>query len=212
MCLVLRELQVGVEISLLPTSLALGGESHPTTTSPQGGPAAGGTLQPEARPLVCPRMGISPGERRSQLGGKSLTRSQRPRAGESNPKQPPTAGATVEGAITPGTGENLRRTRRVPPTQAGRETQEAGRKNHEAGECLPQDLGCLEVEEIADGESQCASVPVALPKTGGPSLRMGPAVVVVVIVVVAVVVEEEEEELVVKEEEEIWAPGAAQAQ
>lgn len=90
-----------------------------------------------------------------------------------------------------GTGENQRRAKRVPPTLGGREKQEAGRKNHEAGECLLQDLGYLELEEMGAGESQFVSAPVALPKVGGESLRMGPVVVV---------------------EEEAWALGVAQAQ
>lgn len=77
-----------------------------------------------------------------------------------------------------GTGENQKRTKRVPPTPGGREKQEAGRKTHEAGECLLQDLGYLELEEMEAGERQFPSVPVALPKAGGASLRMGPVVVV----------------------------------
>lgn len=138
---------------------------------------AGGTLQQEAPPPAYPRMGVSHGERKSQLGGMILTSRQRPRAGESNPKHP-TAGAIVEGAIMQGTGENQKRAKRVPPTLGGREKQEAGRKTHEAGECLLQDLGYLELEEMGAGESQLPSVPVALPKVGGASLRMGPVVVV----------------------------------
>lgn len=151
---------------------------------------AGGILQQEAPPPVYPRMGVNPGERRSQLVGMILATSQHPRAGESNPKHP-TAGAIVEGAIMQGTGENQRRAKRVPPTQGGRGKQEAGRKTHEVGECLLQDLEYLQLEEMGAGESQFASVPVALPKVGSASLRMGPAVVV---------------------EEGAWALGPAQAQ
>lgn len=77
-----------------------------------------------------------------------------------------------------GTGENQKRAKRVPPTLAGREKQEAGRKTHEAGECLLQDLEYLEREEMGVGQSQFASVPVALPKVGWASLRMGPVVAV----------------------------------
>lgn len=106
-----------------------------------------------------------------------LTSSPHPRAGESNPKHP-TVGAIVEGAIMQGTGENQKRTKRVPPTQAGRENREAGRKTHEAGEYLLQDLEYLELEEMGVGESQLASIPVALPKVGGASLRMDPVVAV----------------------------------
>lgn len=90
-----------------------------------------------------------------------------------------------------GTGGNQRRAKRVPPTLGGREKQQAGRKNHEAGECLLQDLGYPELEEIRAGESPFVSVLVALPKVGGQSLRMGPVVVV---------------------EEEAWVLGVAQAQ
>lgn len=160
---------------------------------------AGGTLQQEAPPPIYPRMEVSPGERRSQLGGMILTSSQHPKAGESNPKHP-TTGAIVEGAIMQGTGENQKKTKRVPPTLGGRENQEAGRKNHEAGECLLQDLGYLELEEMGDGESLFASVLVALPKVGEASLRMG-LVVIIIIVVVEVEVEVE-----------AWALGVAQAQ
>ncbi len=137
----------------------------------------GGTLQQVALPPVYLRMGVSPGEKRSQLDGMILTSRQHPRAGESNPKRP-IAGVIVEEAITQGTGGNQKRTKRVPPTLGGREKQEAGRKNHEAGECLLQDQGYQEVEEMGAGESQFASVPVALPKAGGASLRMGQVVVV----------------------------------
>lgn len=92
----------------------------------------------------------------------------------------------------PGTGENQRRAKRVPQTRGGREKQEAGRKTNEAGECLLQDRGCLHLEEMGAGESsRFASVPVALPKVGGASLRMGPVVAV---------------------GEGIWALGPAQAQ
>lgn len=90
-----------------------------------------------------------------------------------------------------GTGENQKRAKRVPPTLGGREKQEAGRKTHEAGECLLQDLGYLELEEMGAGESPFPSVPVALPKVGGASLRMDPVVVV---------------------REGVWALGVAQAQ
>lgn len=150
---------------------------------------AGGTLQQEAPAPVYPRMGVSPGER-SQLGGMILTSRQHPRAGESNPKHP-TAGAIVEGAIMQGTGESQKRAKRVPPTLGGRERQEAGRKSHEAGECLLQLLGHLELEGMLAGESQFASVPVDLPKVGGGNLRMGPVAVV---------------------EERAWALGVALAQ
>lgn len=151
---------------------------------------AGETLQQEAPPPVYPRMVVSPGERRSQAGGTILTSRQHPTAGESNPKHP-TAGAIVEGAITQGTGENQRRAKRVPLPLPGREKQEVGRKTHEAGERLLQDLEYLELEEVVAGESQFPSVPVALLKDGGASLRMGPVVVV---------------------EEEAQALGVAQAQ
>lgn len=191
MCLVLRELQVGVEAYLLPTSLALVGESHPKTLSPQVALVVGVTLQQGGPLPVHPRMGVSHGERRSQLGGMILTSRQNPRAGVSNPKHP-TIGVIVEGAIMQGTGENLKRAKRVPPTLDGRERQEAGRKTHEAGECLLQDLAYLEPEEMEAGESQFPSVPVALPKVGGASPRMGQVVVVV--------------------EEGAWALGVAQAQ
>lgn len=90
-----------------------------------------------------------------------------------------------------GTGESQKKAKRVPPTLGGREKQEAGRKNHEAGECLLQDLGYLEPEETETGESLFASVPVVLPKAGEVSLRMGPVIVV---------------------EEAAWALGVAQAQ
>lgn len=76
-----------------------------------------------------------------------------------------------------GTGENQRRTKRVRPTQAGREKQGAGRRTHGVGEHLLQDLGYLKLEEMGAGERQLASVPVALPKVGGPSLRMDPVAV-----------------------------------
>lgn len=112
------------------------------------------------------------------MGGMILTSSQHPRVGESNQKHP-IAGAIVEGAITQGTGENQKRTKRVLLTLPGKEKQEAGRKIHEVGECLLQDLGCLELEEMVAGESQFPSVPVALLKVGGASLRMGPVVVAV---------------------------------
>lgn len=138
---------------------------------------AGGILQQEAPPPVYPRMGVSPGGRRSQLVGMILATRQHPRAGESNPKHP-TAGATVEAAIMQGTGGNQKTTKRVLPTKGGREKQEAGRTTHEAGECRLQDLGYLQLEEVGAGESQFASVPLALLKVGGASLRMGPAVVV----------------------------------
>lgn len=124
------------------------------------------------------------------MDGMIFTRRQNPRAGESNPKHP-TIGAIVEGAIIQGTGENQKRAKRVPPTLDGREKREAGRKTHEAGECLLQDLGYLELEEMGAGESQFPSVPVALPKVGEASLRMGLVVVV---------------------EEGAWALGVAQAQ
>lgn len=124
-----------------------------------------------------PRMGVNPGERRSQLDGMILATRLHPRAGESNPNHP-TAGAVVEGAITQGTGENQKRAKRILPTQGGRENQEAGRKTHEAGECLLQDLGYLQLEGMGAGESKFASVPVALPKVGEPNLRMGRVVVV----------------------------------
>lgn len=133
---------------------------------------AGVTLQQEAPPPVYPRMGVSPGERISQLDGMILISRQHPRGGVINPKHP-IAGAIVEGAIIQGTGGNQKRAKRVPPTLAGREKQQVGRKNHEAGECLLQDLGYLEVEVMGAGESQFPSVPVALPKVGGASLRMG---------------------------------------
>lgn len=84
----------------------------------------------------------------------------------------------MEGAIIQETGENQKTAKRVPPTLGGKEKQEAGRKTLAAGECLLQDLGYLELEEMGAGESQLASVPVALPKVGGASLRKGPVVVV----------------------------------
>lgn len=74
------------------------------------------------------------------------------------------------------TGENQKRAKRVPLPLGGREKQEAGRRNHGAGECLLQDLGYLELEETVAGERQFVSVPVALPKAGVASLRMGPVV------------------------------------
>lgn len=138
---------------------------------------AGGIHQKEAPPPVYPRIVVSPGEKRSQKGGMILTSRQHPRVGESNPKHP-TAGAIVEGAIKQGTGENQKRAKKVLPTLAGRENREAGRKTHEAGECLLQDLEYLELEEMGAGESQFASIPVALPKVGGASLRTGPVVAV----------------------------------
>lgn len=78
------------------------------------------------------------------------------------------------------TGENQRRAKRVPLILAGREKQEAGRKTHEAGECLLllQDLGYLDPEEMEAGESRSPSVPVVLLRVGAGSLRMGPVVVV----------------------------------
>lgn len=109
--------------------------------------------------------------------GMNLTSRQHPRAGESNPKHP-TAGAIAEGAITQESGENQRRPRRVPLTLPGREKEEAGRKTLEAGECLLQDRGNLEPEEMAAGQSQCPSVPVGLLKVGVASPRMAPVVVV----------------------------------
>lgn len=90
-----------------------------------------------------------------------------------------------------GTGENQKRAKRVPPTLGGKEKQVSGRKNQEAGEWLLQDRGYLELEEMGAGESPFASVPVALLKVGGASLRMDPVVVV---------------------EEVAWALGVAQAQ
>lgn len=138
---------------------------------------AGGTLQQAALPPAYRRMVVSPGERRSQLGGMILTSSRHPRAGESNPKHP-TAGATVEGAITQGTGENQKKAKRVPQTLAGKEKQEAGRKTNGAGECLLQDLQCLELEGMGAGVSQLPNVPMALLKVGEASLRMGPVVIV----------------------------------
>lgn len=176
MWLVLRELQVGVETWLLPTSLALVGGSLPTMLSPQVALVAGETLQLEAPAPVYPRMEVSPGER-SQLDGMKLTSRQHPRAGGSSPKHP-TAGAIVEGAIMQGIGESKMRARRVPPTLGGKGRLEAGRKNHEVGECLPLDLVYLEVEEMLAGESKFASVQVDLPKVGVASLRMGPVPVV----------------------------------
>lgn len=153
---------------------------------------AGGTLQQGAPTPTYRRMVVSRGERRSRLGGKILMSSQHPRAGESNPKHP-TTGATVEGAIMQGTGENQRRAKRVPLILAGREKQEAGRKTHEAGECLLlQDLGYLDLVETEAGERRFPSVPVALLRVGGESLRMGPVVIVV--------------------EEGAWALGVGQAQ
>lgn len=104
-----------------------------------------------------------------------------PRAGENNPNHP-IAGAAVEGAITRGTGENQKRTKRVLQTLDGREKQEVGRKTHETGECLLQDLEYLEVEEMGAGESQFVSVPVVLLKAGVANLRMGLVVVVVAVV------------------------------
>ena len=173
MCLVLRELQVGVEALLLTTSLALVGESLPTTLSPRAALVAGGILQQQGPPPVYPRMGVNPGERRSHPGGMILATSQHPKAGESNPKQP-TAGAIVEGAIMPGIGGNQRRAKRVPPTRAGRGKQEAGRKTQEVGGCLLQHLGYLQLEEMGAGESQFASAPLALLKVGEASLKRGP--------------------------------------
>lgn len=175
--LVLRELQVGEEALLLATSLTLVGENLPTTLSPQVALVAGGILQQEAPPLISPKMVISPGER-SQLGGVMiLMLKQHPKAGVSNPKQP-TAGAIVEGAIMQQNGESQKRAKRVPPILDGRERQEVGRKNHEAGGCLLQDLEYLELEGTLAGESQFASVQVDLPKVGGVNLRMGPVAVV----------------------------------
>lgn len=174
--LVLRELQVGEEALLLATSLALVGESLPTTLSPQVALVAGGILQREAPPLISPKMVVSPGER-SQLGGTILMLKQHPRAGVSNPKQP-TAGAIVGGAIMQQNGESQKRAKRVPPILDGRERQEVGRKNHEAGGCLLQDLEYLELEGTLAGESQFASVQVDLPKVGEVNLRMGPVAVV----------------------------------
>lgn len=77
-----------------------------------------------------------------------------------------------------GIGENQKRAKRAPQTQGGRERPEAGRKTHEAGECLLRDQGYLHLEEMGAGESQFASVPVALLKAGGASLRMDPVVAV----------------------------------
>lgn len=165
--------------------------------SPQLALVAGEAPQQEAPTPVCPRMVVSPGERRSPLGGMTLMPRPHPRAGEKNPNHP-IAGAAVEGAITQETGENLKRTKRVPQILDGREKQEAGKKTHETGECLlqdPQDLQDLEMEEMGAGESQFVSVPVVLLKDGVVNLRTGLVVVVVVAVEVGA-----------------WAPGVPQAQ
>lgn len=190
MGLVLREPKVGVEAWLLATSPALVGETHPTTRSPLVVLVAGETPHQEAPPPIYPRMVVSPGAKR-KLAGMILTTSQSPRAGESNTK-PPMAGAMVEEAVVEETGENQKKARRaVPPTLVGRERQEAGRRAPEAGESLLRDLGYLDLEEVGAGESQLASAPVALPKVGGASRRMGPVAVV---------------------EEGAWALGLVQAQ
>lgn len=124
MCLVLRELQVGVEAYQHPASPALVGESNPTALNPRVAPVAGGLLQQQGPQPVCPRMGDRPGERRSLLDGMILKSRQHPRAGVISPNRL-TAGAAVEGAIIQGTGEKQKRARRVPPTQGGMGKQEA---------------------------------------------------------------------------------------
>lgn len=149
--------------------------------SPQLALVAGEAPQQEAPTPVYPRMVVSPGERRSPLGGMTLMPRPHPRAGENNPNHP-IAGEAAEGAITQGTGENQKRTKRVPQTLDGREKLEVGRKTHETGECLHQDLEYLEVEEMEAGESQFVSVPVGRLKAGVANLRMGLVVVVVVAV------------------------------
>lgn len=182
MCLVLREPQAGVETWQPPISPALVGESQRTALNPQVAPVvqvAGGTLQQVGlQPPIYPRTVASPGGRRNPLVGMILTSSQHPRAGESNPRHP-TTGATVEEAIIQGSGENQKRAKRAPLTLDGREENKgAGRKIHEAGRCLLRDLVYLEPVEMGAGENQHPSVPVALLKDGGASLRMDPVVIV----------------------------------
>lgn len=201
MCLVLREPQAGVETWLPQIRATLAGESQRTTISPQVAQVAqvvqvvqvvGGILQQVGQPpTIYPRMVASPGGRKNQLVGKILTSSQHPRAGESNPRHP-TTGATVEEAIIQETGENQRRTKRAPLTLHGKEENKgAGRKTHEAGGHLLQDLVYLELEEMGAGENQLPSALVVLLKDGQANLRMDPVVIV---------------------EQEAWALGVAQAQ
>lgn len=195
MCLVLREPQAGVETWLPQIRAALAGESQRTTINPKVAQVvlvAGGILQQvDQIPTIYPRMVASPGQRRNRLAGKILTSSQHPRAGESNPRHP-TTGAKVEEAIIQETGENQRRAKRAQQTLHGREENKgAGRKTHEAGGRLLQDLVYLELEEVGAGENQLPNAPVVLLKDGQANLRMDPVVIV---------------------EQEAWALGVAQAQ
>lgn len=189
MCLLLRLMQDGVEVVLLQTRAAQAGEKQPTALSPLLGLVAGAALQQEAQTLMCPRMELSPGERRNLLVG-SLMSNLHPKVGVINPKHL-MAGAIVEEAITRGIGQNQMRAKRVPQTLPGKEIQQPGRKIHEAGDHQLPDLGIREPEEMEAGESQSPSAQVDHLKAGQANLM---------IVIVGVV------------QVELWDPGEDLAQ
>lgn len=84
------------------------------------------------------------------------------------------AGATVEGAITLEIGENPARTKRVQQMRPGMESQEAGKKIHEAGAHLHQVRGILQQEEMEAGVKQPASAPMDRLKDGEANPMMAP--------------------------------------